>query len=86
MSERQDARTNVDPQLAGLVGLAVREFLSEHGYPVTRVPADGAGGRPRFRQRRQWRDGQRGRDHREARLAFRGRRVYRRSVCYTCVR
>jgi hypothetical protein len=86
MSERQRARTNVDPQLAGLVGLAVREFLSGHGYPVTRALADDAGGRPWYRHRRQWRDGQRGRDHRAARQAFRGRRVYRRSVCYTCVR
>ena len=86
MSERQDARTNVDPQLAGLVGLAVREFLSGHGYPVTRVLADDAGGRPWYLHRRPWRDGHRGRDRRAARLAFRSRRVYRRSVCYTGVR
>jgi hypothetical protein len=86
MSERQRARTNADPQLADLVGLAVREFLSQHGYAVTRELADGVGGRPWLRYGRGWQAGRRGHDHRGARLAFRSRRVYRRSVCYSCVR
>jgi hypothetical protein len=85
MSERQRARTNVDPQLADLVGLAVREFLSERGYAFARMPADGAGG-PWFRDRRQWREGRRGHDHRAVQSAFRMRRVYRRSACYACAR